>query len=253
MQLIVYGDFNCPYSYLASQRTDVLQRLGHRVDWRAVEHDPQLSMTGTPSAADAGRWRRELTEVGDLALPGKHAPTNVPALISNTYAATSAYAEALTDGIADQLRRNLFHAVWLSGAHLSNAYDVRPLIAALTFPHVPVRSCLGLELPRPGLGNPDPAQPSRMLGGTIAPTGAPLTTTAWRRITSWRHDWLALGIPVLPTVVDSAGTARSGVEALTWLAGLLPGRRPDGPRTDRRSPAPANRTPEPAGALGADR
>jgi hypothetical protein len=37
MQLIVYGDFNCPYSYLASQRVDELARLGQaEVEWRAV-------------------------------------------------------------------------------------------------------------------------------------------------------------------------------------------------------------------------
>jgi len=168
MRLVVYGDFNCPYSYLASQRTDALERLGQRVDWYAVEHEPRLSMTGTPCAADADRWRSELAEVAGLALPGEHAPANVPTLISNTYAATSAYAESLTDGIAGPLRRDLFHAIWVRGAHLSNAYDVRPLIAALTFPRMPVRARLGLELPQPGLGSTDPNQPTRMLGGTIA-------------------------------------------------------------------------------------
>lgn len=248
MELIIYGDFNCPYSYLASQRTDALQRLGHRVDWYAVEHDPRLSMTGTPSAAGADQWRRELAEVGGLVLPGEHAPINVPALISNTYAATSAYAEALTDGIAGRLRHGLFHAIWVRGAHLSNAYDVRPLIAALTFPHVPVRSWLGLELPRPGLGNPDPNQPSRMLGGTIAPTGAPLTTTGWRRVTGWRREWLTLGVPVVPAAVNSAGVARFGVDALTWLAGLLPDGRPGRPLSSlgRRRQAVCPSRPEPS-------
>ncbi|MFC7279161.1 DsbA family protein [Paractinoplanes rhizophilus] len=287
MQLIVYGDFNCPYSYLASQRADALRRRGHRVDWCAVEHDPRLSMTGTPSVADADRWRRELAEVGALALPGEHAPINVPALISNTYAATSAYAESLTDGVADRLRRDLFDAIWVRGAHLSNAYDVRPLIAALTFPHVPVRSLLGLELPQPGLGNPDPAQPTRMLGGTITPTGAPLTTTGWRRVVGWRRQWLTLGVPVVPAAVNSTGVVHFGVDALTWLAGLLADREPDGPRAGRRPPAsqtatataserarasatasatalerataserataPANRTTEPAGTVNAGR
>lgn len=50
MRMIIYGDFNCPYSYLASQRIDTLARLGHQVRWRAVEHDPRLPMTLYPRA-----------------------------------------------------------------------------------------------------------------------------------------------------------------------------------------------------------
>ena len=104
MQLIVYGDFNCPYSYLASLRAEELERLGHRVDWRAVEHDPGLSMTGMPSAADTDRERRELAEVAALALPGEQVPAGAPGMISNTYAVTAAYAESVTDGFAGRLR-----------------------------------------------------------------------------------------------------------------------------------------------------
>jgi len=64
MHLIVYGDFNCPYSYLASQRVDELARLGQaEVEWRAVEHDPALARTGTPSSLDPERWQHELTEL----------------------------------------------------------------------------------------------------------------------------------------------------------------------------------------------
>lgn len=237
MRLTVYGDFNSPYSYLASQRVDALRRLGHQVDWRAVEHAPLLPVTGTPSAGGRTGWKRELAEVAALALPGEQAPMEVPALISNTYAATSAYAESITDGIAGRLRHDLFQAIWVRGAHLSSAYDVRPLVTALAYPPVAVRARLGLELPLPGLGNPDPAQPTRMLGGTIAPNGAPLTTTGWRRITGWRRAWLDLGQPVVPAVVDATGFAYFGVEALTWLTGLLPDRRPRRTGTDRVSPA----------------
>ena len=44
MKVIVYADFNCVYSYLASQRADRLTREGTaEVDWRGVEHLPRLS------------------------------------------------------------------------------------------------------------------------------------------------------------------------------------------------------------------
>lgn len=255
MRLIIYGDFNCPYSYLASQRMDTLVRLGHQVQWRAVEHDPRLSMTGTPSAAQHERWRRELDEVASLALPGEQAPTRMPDLISNTCAATAAYAESITDGIADPLRRALFQAIWARRKHLSGAYDVRPIITAITSPPLDVRSRLGLELPLPGLDFPDPAGSTRRYGGTIAPNGAPLTTGGWRRIRAWRSDWLALGQPVVPAVVDIDATAHLGIDALAWLASLLPeaaqrqGTRPTVPTT---RPAEENRTVTSA-TIGASR
>lgn len=222
MRVIVYADFNCPYSYLASQRVDALVAAGRaEVEWRAVEHDPRLSMTGTPTGADPGRWQRELAHVTALARPGEQPPAEIMPLISNTHAAVSGYAEAVTDGVPDQLRRALFDAIWVRHEHLSSAYDVRPLIAGVTYPPQPVRSQLGLELPRPGLGNPDPSYLTRVLGGTIGYTGAPLTTTGWRRVQSWRRAWLALDRQVVPTVIDPTGTAWSGVHGLAYLADLL--------------------------------
>ena len=67
MTVIVYGDFNCPYSYLASQRADLLSRAGVAVDWRAVEHDRGLPVTGSRSDSDRATWDRELAEVASLA------------------------------------------------------------------------------------------------------------------------------------------------------------------------------------------
>ena len=37
MTVIIYGDFNCPYSYLASQRADLLSEAGVAVDRRPAE------------------------------------------------------------------------------------------------------------------------------------------------------------------------------------------------------------------------
>jgi DSBA-like thioredoxin domain-containing protein len=222
MRFIVYGDFNCPYSYLASQRVDALLRLGRvEVDWRAVEHDPWLSMTGTPASADAGTWKRELAEVAALALPAEQPPVAVPPLVSNTLAAVSAYAEAVTDGVQHELRRALFEAIWVRQQHLSSAYDVRPVITSVTYPPVPILPYLSSDLPLPGLGDPDPLHMTRVLGGTIAPNGIPLTTTGWRRAQQWRRDWLALPQQVVPTVIDPAGAALPGVRGLAYLADLL--------------------------------
>src|SRR5512146_3394099 len=101
MTVIIYGDFNCPYSYLASQRAGRLRAAGVAVDWRAVEHDRRLPAGGLPSGSDQASWDRELAEVASLALPGEQVPV-LPAMISNTEAAVAAYAEAVSDGIADE-------------------------------------------------------------------------------------------------------------------------------------------------------
>jgi 2-hydroxychromene-2-carboxylate isomerase len=134
MNVIVYGDFNCPYSYLASQRADLPSRAGVAVDWRAVEHDRGLPVTGSRSDSDRAAWDRELAEVASLALPGEQVPADPPVLISNTAAAVAAYAEAVSDGVADELRRRLFAAIWVQGLHLSSAYEVRRLITAMMWP-----------------------------------------------------------------------------------------------------------------------
>ena len=107
MTVHVYRDFKCPYSYLAS-RADRLSRTGAAaVEWRPVEHDRALPVTGTPSDRDGPVGPRELAEVS---LPGDQTPAAAPPLVSNTRAAVAAYAEAVTDGLADELRRRLFSA-----------------------------------------------------------------------------------------------------------------------------------------------
>lgn len=69
--------------------------------------------------------------MASLALPGEQVPARPPALISNTKAAVAASAEAVSDGIADELRLRLFGAIWVQGLHLSSAYEVRRLIACV--------------------------------------------------------------------------------------------------------------------------
>ena len=89
--ITIYGDFNCPYCYLASQRADLIIGLGlAAIDWRAVEHDPRLAVTGTRSDAGQAAWDQELAEVAAVALPGEQAPPAAPPVLSNTQAAVAA-------------------------------------------------------------------------------------------------------------------------------------------------------------------
>lgn len=222
MKVIVYGDFNCPYSYLASQRADRLARGGiARVDWRAVEHDRGLALTGTSSEADRCAWDSELAEVAALAFPGESVPSAPPPVISNTRAAVAAYAEAVSDGIADELRRRLFAAVWAEGRHISSAYEVRRLVTGLMWPQEDIAE----RLASPDIASllnrdPDLWRAVRRSGGTIAPNGEPVTTTGWRRIRRWRQDWLGLPSQIIPAAIGHDQILRSGPEALHYLAHL---------------------------------
>jgi DSBA-like thioredoxin domain-containing protein len=221
MNVIVYGDFNCPYSYLASQRADLLSQVGIGVDWRAVEHDRGLPVTGSRSDSDRAAWDRELAEVASLALSGEHVPGRPPALVSNTRAAVAACAEAVSDGVADELRRRLFHAIWAQGAHLSGAYEVRRLITAVMWPQEDITDRLSSpDIPSLLLRDPDMARIGRRWGATIAPDGQPLTTAGWRRIRQWRREWLALPSQVIPAVIGPGQVLRPGIEGLRYLADL---------------------------------
>jgi 2-hydroxychromene-2-carboxylate isomerase len=221
MTVIIYGDFNCPYSYLASQRADLLRKTGGAVDWRAVEHDRCTPATGLPSRSDQASWDRELAEVTSLALPGEQVPAGPPALVSNTAAAVAAYAEAVSDGVADELRGSLFRAIWARGLNLSSPHEVSRLVTDLMWPQEDVAVRLANpDFPSPLLRDTDMTRIVRRSGGTIALNGVPLTTVGWQRVRQWRREWLALPSQVIPAVIGPDHVTRPGVEGLRYLAEL---------------------------------
>ena len=216
MKVIVYTDFNYVYCYLASQRAHRLTREGTaEVDWRAVEHLPRLPVTGykpRPGEAQPGGEAGEydLAEAARLALPGEQLPAGPSAVISNTRAAVSAYAEAVADGTQDRLRLRLFEAIWAQGRNMSSAYDVRRVVTGLLWPTDPIYP----HLVSPDLPFPSCTTPSRcgLYGGKTAPsTPAPTPCAAWPG--SWARTPSAGGpLPRWPP----PGTCRSA------------GRRPPG-------------------------
>jgi 2-hydroxychromene-2-carboxylate isomerase len=219
--VMIYGDFNCPYSYLASQRADRLREAGVTVDWRAVEHDRRLPVTGLPSGGEQASWDGELAEVASLALTGEQVPAGPPALISNTEAAVAAYAEAVSDGLDSELRDSLFRAIWAQGLNLGSPYEVRRIVTGLMWPQEDAAVHLASpEFPSVLLRDTDMNRVVRRSGGTIAQNGVPLTTTGWRRVRQWRQEWLALPSQVIPAVIGSDHIVRSGVEGLRYLARL---------------------------------
>ncbi len=246
MDVVIYGDFNCPYSYLASQRADRLTSdRAARIDWRAVEHDRGLPLAGIASAAAGVAWDDELAEIRELARPGELVPQAPPPVTSNTAAAVAAYAEVVADGAQDEVRRRLFAAIWADGENVSSAYAVRRLVTGVLWAAAPLDQRLASpELPGILDQDGDLTRITRRSGGLIAPDGGPLSTQAFRRIAQWRREWLAIG-QVTPLVIGADGIARPGVDGLRYLGELLdlspgaivPGPRPEGQAAARASEA----------------
>jgi 2-hydroxychromene-2-carboxylate isomerase len=198
--LVVYGDFGCAMCYLASQRVDELTRAGVAVEWRAVEHRPELPVTGlrpdvdTRSAAD-----RALAHARALGRPGERLPVAGPALVPKTEAAVSAYAEGCGAEVGDEIRRLLFTAYWVDGIDIGNLELLFALLAG-TF-----------------LRGKATSEPIREFGYAVALNRGPITTRAWRLIRGWNQAWSDLGRPELP-VLQNGTRVQSGEQALMQLA-----------------------------------
>ena len=123
-RLIIYGDFNCPFSALASVRADLLQDAGQsEIEWRAVQHDTAIPLTGEAVEGDtAAELATEVATILELSAHDAHLELVVPPVRSNTAAACAAFAAA-TDQ-ADRLRRRLFAAVWAEGRNLGDPAEL---------------------------------------------------------------------------------------------------------------------------------
>jgi DSBA-like thioredoxin domain len=119
-RLTIYGDFNCPFSALASVRADVLLATdAYEIDWRSVQHDKTVPTAGEPVEGDlATALADEVAGIADLSDHDVRLHLVVPPVRSNTAASCAAFAAAGDD--ADRLRRRLFAAVWAEGRNLGD-------------------------------------------------------------------------------------------------------------------------------------
>jgi 2-hydroxychromene-2-carboxylate isomerase len=128
-QLIIYGDFNCPFSALASRRADVLLAAGTaRIEWRAIQHDPSIPADGEPVGGElAAALASEIATILELSVHDEGFHLAVPPVRSNTAIASQAFAAAASN--ADDLRRRLFAAVWTEGRNLGDPVQLERLDA----------------------------------------------------------------------------------------------------------------------------
>jgi 2-hydroxychromene-2-carboxylate isomerase len=123
-RLTIYGDFNCPFSALASVRADVL-RAGdaYEIDWRAIQHDTAIPAAGEAVEGDtAAGLADEVATIADLSGHDVRLQLMVPPVRSNTAAACAAFAAA--GDAADRFRRRLFAAVWAEGRNLGDPSEL---------------------------------------------------------------------------------------------------------------------------------
>lgn len=199
MSLIVYADFSCPICYLAARRADALSAAGVAIDWRAVEHAPQLPLAGRRlSPAEQDRLAQAFEALQEVLLPGETLPWRMPAIRPRTEAAVSAYAESYGAGVADDVRRLLFALYWSDGADIGSPTVLRT------------------PLTGPILRAASDAEPLRGSGYAVSVDRGPITTDAYRRIRSWRAEWRELGSPELPIVLSGAAIAH-GLDAARRL------------------------------------
>ena len=99
MTLTIHGDFNCPFSALASARADVLLARGsHQIEWRAIQHDTTIPAAGEPVDGDrALALAEEVATILELSKQDLRLHLVVPPIRSNTALATAAFAAAGED------------------------------------------------------------------------------------------------------------------------------------------------------------
>ena len=201
MALILYADFTSPGCYLAAGRAGALASAGVDIDWRAVEHHPKLPVTGRPLGPhDRDVLEERLAKVKAQLLPGERLPVVLPKTLSNTMAAVSAFAEAYGAGAAGDVRRLLFRLYWVDGVDIS---DPRALWPRLAGPFLRCRTA---------------ADPLRESGFAISVSRGPITDDAWRRIRTWRAEWIRAGAPDLPVLRTAGAAPLAGEAALRRLA-----------------------------------
>lgn len=105
---LFYGDLNCPFCFAQNERLTSLG-LQHLVEWRGVEHMPQLRSPGVVDAAESKILRDEVTRLRERA-PGLE--VKIPTLRSSSRLATAYIAATTNEDSKIRMRTVFYRALW---------------------------------------------------------------------------------------------------------------------------------------------
>ncbi|MEO6571933.1 MAG: DsbA family protein [Ilumatobacteraceae bacterium] len=189
--IVIFGDFNCPFSALANSRASRLADAGEvSVEWRCVEHDPSIGPRETPlTDRQRAGFESELAQIRALLTASEHDRLRVPSRRLNTRDLNLIYA-ATPPAERHALRTALFDAIWSDDLDLTDDAVIDAITDSLA-----------------SLTSPDP-------DGRHLETAA----TAARTVATWQGQWRDHPRPIVPSMVMPHGTVSRGLGALARLA-----------------------------------
>ncbi|MBL1275429.1 MAG: diguanylate cyclase [Ectothiorhodospiraceae bacterium] len=123
--LTIYADLNCPFCYALHERLMASGEV-HRVNWRSIEHAPQISFDtkDIPTQSDLAV---EVNKVKSLAPDVK---INIPKGRPNTRIANELLTQCSQSAPqqVDFFRARLFRALWINGDDISDALVLEKIL-----------------------------------------------------------------------------------------------------------------------------
>lgn len=132
-ELVIYGDFACPFCALAHRRaTRRAERDSAPFEWRAIEHDPGVPTEGVllDEKARAG-FEAELTQIRELLTNDEADEQHVPTYRLNTARLNTLYA-SLPPERRHEFAQAAFDAYWRDGRNLNDAAELERFDATPT-------------------------------------------------------------------------------------------------------------------------
>jgi predicted DsbA family dithiol-disulfide isomerase len=126
-KMTVYGDLNCPFCY-ALEEWLVARKVQAQVEWRLVEHAPELPLA--PGEAKPGELAELVRELEDLSARAPDVVVGPPRFRPSSGLAIKAVAEATAIDVrrAGTLRLLLFRALWRDGQNIADPAVVAALV-----------------------------------------------------------------------------------------------------------------------------